>query len=329
MLHKINLDYFTNGYSVATGGSCVDLPVAVWLGNISASSYLYYLAIKSAERNWSNSSDSWPGETAKVLSDLGFQLHSFKVNSWSDFLSAVKNAIDNHHPLLVPVSYHKLFYYLALDEEYPHMIMITGYDIERQLLLVVDCNIVEHGLPLQNREYTLYQLPLTFDIFKNIWEGSNMYFERSNNPFLGTVYAVSLRMEPSPAEINDMRICKKIFSLMNSQNSLLARYVSDLNGEDLQIESADEFILIRRQAHLQLTVVFDLYEKILGVGPYADEWQSIRSLFFKDREALINRLEINYKKGVLLTPEEAQLAQKYVTVREDNFVNYIKNHIFI
>lgn len=36
------------------------------------------------------------------------------------------------------------------------MLLITGYDIERSLILITDCNMVRHELPLLVKDYTLY-----------------------------------------------------------------------------------------------------------------------------------------------------------------------------
>lgn len=46
MLHKVKIDYMPDGYSVATGGSCLDLPAAVVAANYSRECYKYYLALR-------------------------------------------------------------------------------------------------------------------------------------------------------------------------------------------------------------------------------------------------------------------------------------------
>lgn len=45
MIYKVDIDYFVDGYSVKTGGSCVDLPIAIICGNFIEDNYYKFLTI--------------------------------------------------------------------------------------------------------------------------------------------------------------------------------------------------------------------------------------------------------------------------------------------
>lgn len=46
MEKRVNINLFTNGYSVATGGSCLDLPIAILTGNFDSNNYTQFFLIK-------------------------------------------------------------------------------------------------------------------------------------------------------------------------------------------------------------------------------------------------------------------------------------------
>lgn len=43
MINKTPINYFISGYSVETGGSCIDLPIAIVCGTIKELFYYMYL----------------------------------------------------------------------------------------------------------------------------------------------------------------------------------------------------------------------------------------------------------------------------------------------
>lgn len=52
MINKTPINYFVNGYSVETGGSCIDLPIAIVCGTIKELFYYMYLFSQVMYKNW-------------------------------------------------------------------------------------------------------------------------------------------------------------------------------------------------------------------------------------------------------------------------------------
>ena len=110
MPHKIKMDYFVNGYSVITGGSCLDLPVAVAAGNLSKPAYQSYLAIRVAKENWDFSLCPWADDATQILSYLGFKFENLSINTWEELMFNLKKAVSKNLPLFIPVSYGNILY---------------------------------------------------------------------------------------------------------------------------------------------------------------------------------------------------------------------------
>ena len=74
MIHKVKIDYMPGGYSVATGGSCFDLPAAVIAANYSKECYKYYLALQVFKSNWCEALQEWEDAARESFAALHFQM---------------------------------------------------------------------------------------------------------------------------------------------------------------------------------------------------------------------------------------------------------------
>lgn len=320
MLNRINIDFFANGYSLISGGDCFDLPVATIIGNYKKKLYYYYLAIQVAKKNWQVIDQEWTEYANDSLMLLGFKLASFFVDTWDDFLDIVKECIKQGHPVLVPVSYHKLFYNLEQNDKVAHLIMITGYDEDKQILLVVDSNVVDHGLNLYNKDYTLYQIPLTYIIFQEVWEESYLVFKDKQKSFFNRIFAVKL--EEQLFEIPN--ICFVMKDIYNHEDSALIRVIDMILNEDVTKENKINFDLIRRTTVRQMAVMFDVLQEAAKNEKKLKELKMIRHNTFLVRESIINRLEINYRKGVLPSAESVAKMKLKISRNEAEIFSWLE-----
>ena len=273
------------------------MPVAVLAGNYQKEMYSYYLTIRVINKNWGSESPDWSEDARTGLSFLGLSFDMSYSTTWDNFLKIVKAAIDEGYPVVVPVSYHKLFYYLAVDDECPHILMISGYDDERKLLFIVDCNMVEHGLSLYSKEYTLYQLPLTYNIFREIWEGSHEFFKRKSIPFYGKSFTVK-KQSCVKENIDIKHVLTKSFI---PDDSAIVKFIGSLT-ETTTYEDVD-FIYIRRVALRQLVVLFDTVDSIISSEELCLAWKNARKETLHLREKVLNRLELVLLKGRSISKE--------------------------
>lgn len=175
MLVNNKVNFFPNGYDVAYGASCLDLPIAIAAGSICKESYYQLLFTLSYNVNWNQYPQIWHEERTEILKNMNFSFYRYKCLSWKEALEFIIWVIDQKGYVLMPVTYSALYYYLELDSFIEHMIMISGYDLENQLLIVNDCNFVKHGLNVVVKNYTVYQVALEMRSVEKIWEKSTVF----------------------------------------------------------------------------------------------------------------------------------------------------------
>lgn len=291
MIKKIDINYFVNGYSVKTGGSCMDIPVAVVSGTIDKFYYYLYLFLQVCIVNWKKDYINWFNNTKDILFNLNLEIHSIKSEGWDNTLENIKKSIDMGRPVLCPVSYHALFYYLAYNEPSPHMLIINGYDDARKIILVVDCNIVDHGLEFINKEYTLYQLPLSFDVFKLIWEESQIV--TSNYSFLDqTFFTITKKQTESFNFVFNNLIEKFIFSIPYYNN--LCTKIDWLNKHKclLDKKSIEAFFVdIHRENIGQFKVFFDTLRIFCKSSLTCENIANFEQIYMLTKKKIISRLQ--------------------------------------
>ena len=172
MLVQNTVNFFANGYAVNEGASCLDLPIAIAVGSVCEESYNQYLFTLSYLENWESHRSSWYEERKQILADMNYLFCEYRSNSWKGMLKYIYQVIDEGGYVLMPVSYNALYYYQNHKTPLEHMIMISGYNLEDDILLVNDCNFVRHGLELVEKEYTVYQVALETRGVERIWKNS-------------------------------------------------------------------------------------------------------------------------------------------------------------
>lgn len=290
MIYKVDIDYFVDGYSVKTGGSCVDLPIAIICGNFIEDNYYKFLTIQTTRKNWGSFDTENGMETMKnLIRDLGLELNDHFYPTWQNTLAAIQENTKSGYPVLMPASYHKLFYYLEYNKKAPHMSIISGYDDERGLLFIVDCNFVKHNLTLHNKDYTLYEIPLTNKIYEEIWQESHDFLFESNKNLGYHFFTIS--KSDSSLPISYQHLLKKILLIYQKGENQLIKVIKNFE-EWTNNEDNEEIILgFRRDFYGQLKVFFDTLKKSVGTNTrkiqLIDEFYDS---YLKNREMIISRL---------------------------------------
>lgn len=302
MMVQNKVNFYPDGYAVANGGSCIDLPIAIAAGSMFEESYYQYLFSRSYDVNWSLKNLNSLENQCEILSKMNYKLSVFDSMSWQDVLDKIFEIIEQKGFALMPVTYNALFYYLGLKSTAGHMILISGYDRDEEILIVNDCNFINHGLPLINKDYTIYQAAMRFESVRHIWEVSIKTMDLGNEE--GHLYALQESdSKHSPASeyikdylsqelTSDDGLCKKdrfrnvIFSACNMSKA----------------EAGDYMYNVRRQYLGWLHPFFD-YFRFLEDKVIAEKVQLFANRLYKIRDSQITKVHFRLLRESRITPD--------------------------
>lgn len=299
MLKRLNSEYFVDGYNVATGGSCLDMVIAGALGSIHKISYYEYLFSLSFYSNWGNIDDDWYKFRKELISKMNYEFLLEKFDTWDETLKYIIKCIDSGVYVLMPVTYDALFYNLNPTSA-SHFILIVGYDEEKDILLILDSNFVEHGLSLPREKYTLYQVAFKTSSVKDIWEKVLDLHPDSN--FSKQIYGIVNKSDIHPSIDEWLYIVLDIWEQSTNKKSWFIKAIR----ESQQIKEKDEigwYIIYLRDNYLGRLLSFFNYfnysENVLlkkEIKPISDE-------FYEIRNTIISRIHIRLLRKEGITDE--------------------------
>lgn len=172
------------------------------------------------------------------------------------------------------------------------MSIISGYDDERNLLFITDCNFVKHGLTLLNKDYTLYEIPLTYKIYEEIWQESHDFFFESNKNLGYHFFTISKSNSFIPISYNEL--LEKIILIHKKGENQLIKVIENFE-EWMDNEHSDEIILgFRRDFYGQLKVFFDTLKRSVSTNDYKMQLiDKFYNSYIKNREIITSRLITN------------------------------------
>lgn len=144
--------YYPDGYHVRDI-SCLDLIIAHAVGIFNSSNYYDYCMYRSCEILWGNNNLLEIFDyTYAPLKYLGYALHPLSKlsnNLTFDkeiFLSEISKLLLQGYPIVLLTNYYTLYYSEAyLKEPGNHLLLITGYDNERDIVTIQDAEVIGRG----------------------------------------------------------------------------------------------------------------------------------------------------------------------------------------
>lgn len=135
-MKNLLIDYYADGFNVEEI-DCWDMTLACACGVYNKENYYFYSFLYAMFNNW-----PWSNKpvTEQVLKLLGVGQNEYHVNSGEELINKIYDAIDLGNPVLMLLRYNKIFFNSLYKKESDlnHVLLITGYDKERQLLNVRD-----------------------------------------------------------------------------------------------------------------------------------------------------------------------------------------------
>lgn len=304
MLVQNPVNFFVNGYAVNKGGSCLDLPIAIAAGSIYEESYNQYLFSLSYLENWERNRVSWYEERKQILSDMNYLFDRKMYTSWQDTLEYIYHVIDEGSYVLLPVTYNALFYYRDIKSPLEHMIMISGYDLEDDTLLVNDCNFVKHGLELVEKEYTIYQVALETKSIERILRKSMVALNITSEEYC--LYGLKEAGEVHPRASNYIKnfLSPRLISDDVLRKNDLYRVVL-LRASAVQKSDARDYITYIRRNYLGWLHPFFDYFKFQEINEITEKMEKLADKIYKIRDSQLYKIHMRLLR-------ESEITERYI-----------------
>lgn len=336
MLKSLDIDLYLDGYNFEQI-NCVDLPIAASAGYYNNKNYFYYCFYCAFYNNWEmdNNKNVQPLSNV-ILRKLGLRMSPCKIEDNNKLLSFIKESIDSQIPILFLANYKSLFYYNNYKvENGTHGIIISGYDMDRSLILIRDSKVVDRmENPLIDallKADPFYKLQLTEYMFTNIWLESNEIYKENNKSIYNTIFRIEKIDEAKILSFYDV-IEEFILNFKTSHN-IFATFVKEFNTiKDKIKDGSFSFALLRRKFYHSITVIFDFLEKFYKINSKnADLYSSyfkFKDEYLNFRSISLSKLHKNALKGIVLNEDLLNSTINKI-VEMDNKLYEIINEIYL
>ncbi|MCI9439378.1 MAG: hypothetical protein HFH85_19970 [Lachnospiraceae bacterium] len=324
MLIKNSIFFYPYGYTVANGASCLDLPIAIATGAIFREDYYKYLFTLSFNANWEKVNNTWFENRAEILSNMNYTFLKYNFTSWKETLAFIYQTINEKGFVLMPVTYNALFYYLGPKSPMTHMILINGYDQDDDILLVNDCNFVNHGLEIINKEYTFYQVALHTHSIERIWNDSITTLKFS----LGEYCLYSLQ-EAKTEHLEATSYMQMFFSAKfapNNLSNITNQYrAAILDAYTIPNDAVNDFIFDIRRKYLGWLHPFFDYFNYIERDDIKVNIKKLADNLYKIRHAQITKIHMRLLRKNGITQEYIMELMKESESIENDINQYLKS----
>lgn len=315
MLKALAMDNYLDGFS-SENFSCIDIPIAGATGYYHYDNYFYFLCYRSVFNNWSNDYmnecyfdfDQWMKQTNDILIKLGLILRVHVIQDATQLRSHIKKSIDQHNPVIMPVTYGSLFYNISAYMNEPDeasAVIVSEYDEEKSVVVIRDKSHVLDVMQENERGDPLCRLQLTEDMLWDIWEKSNQQFKKMHGFFNNKLLVIDKIDQPQIASYQDL-ICDFMgHFLYNSCNFL--KIIDGFNQNVATVQCHAFIVWLQRDFKNALMAFYDCFEKALppneeNTHTYA-AFSQLFSEFMHVRNNIISTLHINTYRKKTLSPE--------------------------
>ncbi|EPR10205.1 discoidin domain-containing protein [Ruminiclostridium papyrosolvens] len=186
-MQRLHIPNYVNDSYYYKTISCVDAPIAIASGYFEYENYFYFCAFYSLRLIWETNVDRFESINIR-LNKLGLELVTVNITNRNTLLSTIKSVLDEKYPIVIYFDYFSMFY---CDFNYkkahgPHGIIINGYNEETSTITIMDCSHVGFDNPF-------YCLTLKEEIFFDLWEESNKYFNENLTNYANKLYYIKPR----------------------------------------------------------------------------------------------------------------------------------------
>ncbi len=183
-MQRLHIPNYANDSYYYKTIDCLDTPIAIASGYYEYENYFYFSAFYSLRLIWETNVDRFQSINLR-LNKFGLELVTVNITNRETLLSTIKSVLDEKYPIVVYFDYFSMFYCDFYYKRYhgSHGIIINGYNEENSTITIMDCSHVGFDNPF-------YNLTLKEDIFLDLWEEANTYFNERLPNFANKLFYI-------------------------------------------------------------------------------------------------------------------------------------------
>jgi hypothetical protein len=183
-MQRLHIPNYTNDSYYYKTISCIEAPIAIASGYFNYENYFYFCAFYSLRLIWETNVDRFESINLR-LNKFGLELVTVNITDRETLLSTIKSVLNEKYPIVIYFDYFSMFYcdFNYKKQHGPHGIIINGYNEETSTITIMDCSHVGFDNPF-------YCLTLKEDIFLDLFEEANIYFNEKLSNYANKLYYI-------------------------------------------------------------------------------------------------------------------------------------------
>lgn len=231
IFESIELYHYGDGFSFQEL-NCVGQAIGVCSSVYNEKNYYLYGYLYNMYSYWKNdffnSSFNFVESNNILLNKLGLKIKVHELIKDDKVVDFIKDKINYHKPIIYLPKRNLIPYgsdYQNLENESLHAILITGYGIERDIILIKDISHLESSGISLNTRYGMFKLYLKSSIVLDMWKDSNKALEKRDSlHYYKNKFFTLEKDEDSQLKVKEYKDLSNIFiQIMQDKSCLIDR----------------------------------------------------------------------------------------------------------
>ncbi|EPR11838.1 hypothetical protein [Ruminiclostridium papyrosolvens] len=325
MRKTLDIDFYKKGFDYQQI-DCIHGPIAAAAGYFSYNNYFYFCYLYAILSNTENFFESgFESNVNRIVSCMGLELQRIDCsgNTPEETMNRIAEEILGGWPVILVVKYNSLFYskyYKDSAYTLDHAIIVNEYGENNKTFSIKEASLVRDIVSTYENSDIFFSLQVTFDMLKDIFDGSNKQYIKENQTFANSIYSMH-KIEDISIDTNEV---------INTSLSLFPDYKNDfiniINSYNEQIEKFKYDIeLIRRRFYGCIKPIFHLlYDHCKQRNLDTALTKNTEKIIEETRQDALNFLYRASITGAKITREKQDDLCSKVLDSDEKLINLIK-----
>lgn len=325
-MHLLANNYYPDGYGIEDV-NCIDLSFAHAVGVFCKERYYDYCMVVSIQNLFGIPSEYTPFDREKVLNFLGFvslPLNNI-VNDKIDSCTQIALALESGCPVILYTNYECLYYsdVYKVSDQHTHAILITGYDIEKNIFILQDAEAVERYDIQFTKGQIYYKIRVKKEMLIDIIESTMQHYNMNETEFQSDCL---LKIKPIDESKVQFDTRKTVLSLLiSSIKSEIMLFEIECPFKDERTKSEiDEFFFYLRRPYLGgMRVILDYIKRTHCYTTNEVEYEKIAESVLSSIDFYISILHKACLKNPSTVPLRLEIYKKDIEANISRLANII------